>query len=146
MGGSNPLPYASWVVQGGFQPPPLDLAGDAVVISDLFAEYGESLAGKHPFRPEQLTRMAKLGASLLQSLKPGRAPATAAVRESAAVLRDQFAALLADRYEELRLCASVVFRPSQAAVVIPALRASSGQAASAPTAEETPAKPDMPTD
>ena len=125
---------------------PLDLAGDAVVLSDLFAEYGESLSGKHPFRPDQLTRMAELGASLLQSLKPGRAPATSAAREPAAVLRDQFAALLADRYEELRLCASAVFRPSQAAVVIPALRASSRQASSALTADGDPAKPDAPND
>ena len=124
---------------------PLDLAGDAVVLSDLFAEYGESLSGKHPFRPEQLTRMAELGALLLQSLKPGRAPASATAREPAAVLRDQFAALLADRYEELRLCASVVFRPSQAAVVIPALRASSGQASAATEAGE-PTKPDAPKD
>ncbi len=125
---------------------PLDLAGDAVVLSDLFAEYNESLNGKHPFRSDQITRMAELGATLLQSLKPGRAPTISVAREPAAVLRDQFAALLADRYEELRLCASAVFRPSQAAVVIPALRASSGQASSAPTAAGGPTKPDAPTD
>ncbi len=125
---------------------PLDLAGDATVLSELFEEYGESLSGKHPFRPDQLARMGELGASLIQSLKPGRAPATTVARQPAAVLRDQFAALLADRYEELRLCASAVFRHSQAAVLIPALRASSGPSGPAPTAESVPAKPDAPTD
>jgi len=123
---------------------PLDLAGDAVVISELFEEYGESLHGKHPFRPEHLTRMAELGATLLQSLKPARAPSTPAERQPAAVLRDQFAALLVTRYDALRLCASAVFGPTQAAVVIPALRASSGQAPSAPTPAGDPAKPDAP--
>ena len=114
---------------------PLDLAGDAVVLSDLFAEYGESLEGKHPFQPHHLSRMAELGATLLQSIKPARAPATPSERQPAAVLRDQFAALLVARYEALRLCASAVLGPTQAAAAIPALRASAGHAAVAATAD-----------
>ncbi len=102
---------------------PIDTAQDGVTIAGLFAEYADVLEGKHPFTPAQLSRLEEIGGMLVQTLRPSGAvaPASASPHDSAR-LRDQLEALLAARYEQLRLCAAVAFGASNAQQRIPALR------------------------
>ncbi len=100
----------------------LDAAHDAVALAGIFEEYGEVLAGRHPFTAEQLGRLSELGAMLVQQIRPGDAPAAPSSRAPASVLRDQFAALLAARYDQLRVLATVAFGATEANARIPALR------------------------
>ncbi len=113
---------------------PLDAARDAVALSAVFEEFAESLSGKHPFRPEQIQRLAFLGATLQRTLTPRGAVTTAAERPKEAVLRDQLAELVRRRYNELELLATVALGPEAARAQIPALHR-------AVFREETPAAP-----
>lgn len=102
---------------------PVDNAQDGVAIAGLFAEFAPVLEGKHPFAPAQLQRLEEIGNMLVATLQPaGAVPAPAAEPNEAAVLRDQFEALLVERYELLKLCAAVAFKPARAQALIPALR------------------------
>jgi hypothetical protein len=100
----------------------LDKAQDFIAIHGLFNEYTDALAHRHPFPADKLDRLATLGAALLQSLKPGNAPTAATKRSPESVLRDQFAALVADRYDQLQVLASVALGHRRANELLPALR------------------------
>ncbi len=115
----------------------IDNAQDGIAIAGLFAEFAESLANKHPFEPAQIVRLEEIGNMLVQTLQPADAAAAPpAAPHEAARLRDQFEALLAERYEMLKLCASVAFNPTRAQALIPALRRSTPRL---PSAVEAPA-------
>jgi hypothetical protein len=119
---------------------PVDNAQDGVAIAGLFDEFAPVLEGKHPFAPAQLRRLEEIGNMLVATLQPaGAVPAPAAEPHEAAVLRDQFEALLVERFELLKLCAAVALKPARAQALIPALRraavAPSG-AAGAPEGDE----------
>lgn len=100
----------------------LDKARDFVAIAGMFAEYEAALAGKHPFDKAQLDRLATLGGALVQQLVPGTAPAPVAKRTAEAILRDQFAALVEDRYDHLQVLATVALGKRRADALVPALR------------------------
>jgi hypothetical protein len=116
----------------------LDKAQDFIAIHGLFAEYTDALASRHPFPADKLDRLASLGAALLQSLKPGNAPTAATKRSPESVLRDQFAALVADRYDQLQVLASVALGHRRATELLPALRSTVTTASDAETAEGEP--------
>jgi len=99
----------------------LDAARDAVAISAIFEEFAEPLSGKHPFAPEQIQRVAYLGATLQQTLTPRGAVTTGSERPKEAVLRDQFAELVRRRYDDLELLATVALGLEAARAQIPAL-------------------------
>ncbi len=100
---------------------PLDRAEDFVAVAGLYREYEGALAGKHPFTAAQLDRIAEVGATLLQHMRPGNAPKAPSVRGPEALLCDRFGALVAQRYEHLLLLASVGFGTTRADAVMPAL-------------------------
>lgn len=77
--------------------------------------------------------MGELGATLLQVMKPGSARRSPAARTPESVLRDQFAALIEERYDHLKVIATVAFGAARAADLLPALRST----AAAPTGEKT---------
>src|SRR5262249_20724130 len=79
----------------------LDKAQDFVALPGLFAEFKDALAGKHPFPADKLDLLATLGGALVQQVKPGRAMMEVPKRTSEAILRDQVAALVAERYDDL---------------------------------------------
>lgn len=79
----------------------LDMARDFVSIPGVFNEFKTSLAGKHPFPEDKLERLGTLGTALVQQVRPGRAHGEAAKRSEESILRDQFAALVEDRYDAL---------------------------------------------
>lgn len=113
----------------------LDAAQDAVAIAGIFEEFGEDIAGRHPFTAEQIARLSELGAVLVQQIRPGDAPAAPTSRAPTSVLRDQFAALVSERYDQLRVLASVAFGAASANAKIPALRSFIAQSVAEP--EET---------
>lgn len=87
-----------------------DAAQDGVALSDLYAEYRDRLAGKHPFGDAQLARVAALGQALLQVITPdgARSPIPAA---AAAAMddRDRIYSLLVLRHAELRKAGFYLF-------------------------------------
>lgn len=99
----------------------LDQAQDFTALPGLFAEYSGALAGKHPFPAEKIDLLATLGGALLQHVKPGRAEVVSK-RTGEAILRDQFAQLVADRYDRLQVMAAVALGKRQADALLPALR------------------------
>jgi len=125
---------------------PADQAQDGVSICGVFDEYAGVLEGKHPFTPAQLASLNDLGGSLVMQLRAKGAlptpPPTATPADEAALLRDRLEALLTERYEQLRLLATVALGPKAAALAIPPLR--SGDATSAPTPTPTPTEGDAP--
>lgn len=128
----------------------LDRAQDCVAIPGVFAEFADALAGKHPFTPEQLERLATIGAVLVEQMRPRNAPAAPTKRAPEAVLRDQLAALVEDRYDHLQVLATAALGRRRADALVPALRASvatgGGGAveAPAPMPVEDEKKPDAP--
>lgn len=115
---------------------PLDRAEDFVAIGGVFAEFAGALAGKHPFSDAQLARLADVGASLLQQMRPGNAPKEERTRGPEATLRDQFAALVTERFEHLLELATLGLGRAKAEAEVPALHAT----ARAPKAEAADAK------
>jgi len=101
----------------------LDKAQDFVSIAGIFAEFSEPLRGKHPFPVEPVERLADLGTVLVQQMRPGGAAIPTAERGPEAILRDQFAALVADRYDYLGVVAAVALGKRRADQLLPALRA-----------------------
>ncbi len=101
----------------------VDKARDFVAIAGMFAEFEKELAGKHPFDKAQLDRLATLGGALVQQLVPGGAPVPVAKRTAESILRDQFAALVEDRYDHLQVLATVALGKRRADALVPALRA-----------------------
>jgi hypothetical protein len=115
----------------------LDQAQDFVALGGLFAEFAQSLAGKHPFNAEKINLLATLGGSLVQNVKPGNTPTTIAKRSSESILRDQFASLVVERYDQLLVMAALALGKRQADALLPALRAPAARHASAAAPEET---------
>lgn len=103
----------------------LDLAMDFTAIAMIFTEYREALAGKHPFSDATLSRLNEIGNVLYQRIRPGNAIAPAKKRPPEAVLRDQFAALVDARYDQLLVMASSALGPSEVGRRFPALRSAS---------------------
>lgn len=117
---------------------PLDTARDFVALPAVFREYEESLAGRHPFTPEQLARLGELGAALVAAIRPKGAPAPREGRAPEAILRDQFAWLVEERYDHLAVALSVAVGHRKAAALLPALRST---VVSAPKPDATPVTP-----
>ena len=87
----------------------LDAARDAQAIVGVFHDHKAVLEGKHPFSPEQLRKLGEDGDWLVAALKPKNAKDAPVDRDPAAVLRDQFFAVLGQRHEALRHAGVVVF-------------------------------------
>jgi hypothetical protein len=102
---------------------PLDRAEDFVDIAGLFNEYASVLQGKHPFSEAQIARIGEVGSALLQQMRPGNAPRELAQRSPESVLRDQFAALVNERYEHLLTVATLHFGRAKTDAIVPALYA-----------------------
>lgn len=88
----------------------LDAAQDAVAIAAAFHDHQKAFGGEHPFSAAVLDKLSEDGTWLVKALKPKNAAKGApAGRDPAAILRDQFGALLVSRYEELQHAGVVVF-------------------------------------
>ncbi|AGP36918.1 hypothetical protein [Sorangium cellulosum] len=120
----------------------LDKARDFVALPGLFAEFSGALAGKHPFPADKLDLLATLGGALVQQVRPGNAVAAVPKRTGESILRDQLAALVAERYDHLQVLAAVALGKRKADELLPALRAAValGSAGAAETPEEAPAE------
>lgn len=125
---------------------PLDRAEDFVAVAGLYSEYESAIAGRHPFTAAQLDRIAEVGATLLQHMRPGNAPKAPTERGPEAQLCDRFGALATQRYAHLLMLASVGFGTATADAVMPSLhgvtRAAKADRADAKKPEEK--KPDAP--
>jgi hypothetical protein len=100
----------------------LDMAQDFVALPGLFAEFGEALAGKHPFPAGAVARLGELGGALVQTIRPGQAAAVKVARAEEAILRDRFAWLVSERYDRLGVIATVALGKRKADALLPALR------------------------
>lgn len=100
----------------------LDMARDFVALPGLFAEFEASLAGKHPFPPQPIARLAELGSTLVQVVRPGRSTNNRPARPAEAILRDQLAWLVTERYDQLGVIATVAVGKRKADALLPALR------------------------
>ena len=122
----------------------LDKAEDFVAIPGLFAEYASALDGKHPFAVDRLDLLATLGGTLLQQVTPGNAPMVIAKRTPEALVRDQLAHLVSERFDHLQVLAAVALGKRAADALLPALRSAISfgtptQPAPAPQTNVTPA-------
>ncbi|XXT24588.1 hypothetical protein WME94_23940 [Sorangium sp. So ce429] len=104
-------------------------------------EFSGALAGKHPFPADKLDLLATLGGALVQQVRPGNAAAAVPRRTGESILRDQIAALVAERYDHLQVLATVALGKRQADALLPALR-SAVTLGSAGAAEEPEGAPD----
>lgn len=121
----------------------LDKARDFVALAGLFAEFGDALKDKHPFPADKIDWLATLGGTLVQQIRPGRAVAQVAKRSAEAILRDQLAALVVERYDHLQVLAGVAVGRRNADELLPALRSAVavGATAAATTGEAPPPEP-----
>lgn len=119
----------------------LDAAQDFTAVAGLFAEFAPGLAGRHPFPPSALARLAELGALLVQQIRPGNAPRGAVARSPESLVRDQLAALVVERYDHLQVLAAVALGRAKADALLPALRSS--VAAQEPAPKPAPAAPSV---
>lgn len=87
----------------------LDAARDAQAIVGVFHDHKAAFEGKHPFTAEQLHKLGEDGDWLVAALKPTKAKTAPVERDPAAILRDQFFALLSQRHDALREAGVVVF-------------------------------------
>jgi len=104
----------------------LDQARDFVAIPGLFAEFAPALANKHPFPADKVDLLATLGGTLVQHVRPGHAVAEVAKRSTESILRDQLASLVASRYDQLQVLATVAIGKRKADELLPALRSGVG--------------------
>ncbi|WP_437657007.1 hypothetical protein [Sorangium sp. So ce1182] len=120
----------------------LDKARDFVALPGLLAEFSGALAGKHPFPADTLDLLATLGGALVQQVRPGNAAAAVPKRTGESILRDQLAALVAERYDHLQVLAAVALGKRKADALLPALRAAValGNSGAAAAPEEAPAE------
>jgi hypothetical protein len=116
----------------------LDQAQDFVALPGLLAEFGQALAGKHPFPADKLDLLATLGGALVREVRPGKAAREVPKRTAESILRDQFAKLVADRYDRLQVLAAVALGKRRADELLPALRSAAGGLRGAP--EQAPAE------
>lgn len=113
---------------------PLTMASQCVQIVDIFRTT-TALHGRHPFTEKYIDRMAEDAAWLLRVLRPNRAKRMKAPRTPDAIVRDQFAALLAERHEDLRTAGVLLFGLRNVDEKVPPLY--SGTREVAPEAETT---------
>lgn len=106
----------------------LDTARDAQAIVGVFHDNKAVFDGKHPFTPEHLRRLGENGDWLVAALKPRTPREPLAERDPASILRDQFGALLAERYDALREAGVVVFGLKNLDERIPPLASRAGGA------------------
>lgn len=104
----------------------LDKAKDFVALAGLFAEFEGQLKGKHPFPPEKLDLLSTLGGALVLSMRSGQTPKEVPKRSPEAILRDQMASLVVDRYDDLQVIAGVALGKRRADELLPALRSGAG--------------------
>ncbi len=116
----------------------LDQAQDFVAIPGLLAEFSAALAGKHPFPPEKIDLLATLGGTLVKHVRPGNAITEVAKRSKESILRDQLAAMVVERYDQLQVLAAVALGSRKATELLPALRASIGFSRPAEVSAEAP--------
>jgi hypothetical protein len=116
----------------------LDQAQDFVALPGLFAEFAPAIANKHPFPADKIDLLATLGGALVQNVKPGNAPTTITKRTIESILRDQFAHLVVERYDQLLVMAALALGKRKADELLPALRTATPRHTS-PTAAEEPA-------
>jgi hypothetical protein len=109
----------------------LDQAEDFVAIPGLFAEFASALAGKNPFPAEKIELLSTLGGTLVKYVRPGNAVVEVAKRSKESILRDQLAAMVADRYDHLQVLATIALGKRKADELLPALRSSVGFARAA---------------
>lgn len=114
----------------------LDQAQDFVAIPGLLAEFSAALAGKHPFPPEKIDLLATLGGTLVKHVRPGNAITEVAKRSRESILRDQLAAMVVERYDQLQVLAAVALGSRKATELLPALRASVGSSRPAEVSAE----------
>jgi hypothetical protein len=124
----------------------VDTAQDFVSINGTFNEFAQVLSGKHPFPADKLARLGELGSVLVQQVRPNQAPLEPAARPEEAILRDQLAKVVADRYDDLQVLATVALGKRRADELLPALRSfvpagspSSGDASAPGSSGEAPA-------
>ncbi len=111
----------------------LDMAQDFVALPGLFAEFRQPLEGKHPFPEDRIDLLEQLGGALVQEVRPGGAKVDVPKRSAESILRDQFAALVTERYDRLQVLAAVALGKRRADELLPALRsAAPGRPAAAP--------------
>ncbi|MCX4242520.1 hypothetical protein [Paraliomyxa miuraensis] len=103
----------------------LDMARDFVAVAGLFDEYASVLASKHPFPGQTFARIRELGTTLVQNIRPGRAAPIRADRAPEAILRDQLAHLVIERYDQLEVLATVALGKRKAHALLPTLRSGS---------------------
>ena len=92
----------------------------------MLAEFGPALSGKHPFPDDKLDLLSTLGGTLVQNIRPGNAIAEIAKRSRESILRDQFASLVVERYDQLQVLAAVALGKRKADELLPALRSAVG--------------------
>ncbi len=117
----------------------LDSAQDCVAIPGMFYEFSSALAGKHPFTAAQIERIEELGTMLIQQIRPGGVAKEAATRSPEALVRDQLAAVVVERFDHLLVLATVGLGKAKADATLPALRSAVYAAVSAPVTDPTPA-------
>ena len=122
----------------------LDQAQDFVAIPGLLAEFEAALADKHPFPAEKIDLLATLGGTLVQHVRPGNAITEVAKRSRESILRDQLAALVVARYDQLQVLAAVALGRRKADELLPALRASVGVGRPADVGAEAPVAAEAP--
>ncbi len=118
-----------------------DAAQDGVALSDLYGEYRDRVAGKHPFTEAQLSRVAELGQGLLQVITPdgARTPVTSAAAQ-AMEDRDRIYSLLLLRHAALRKAGFYLFG-EQVDELVPALGARLGKRRDLDAPEPAPVAP-----
>lgn len=114
----------------------LDQAQDFVALPGLFAEFAPAIANKHPFPADKIDLLATLGGALVQNVKPGNTPTTITKRTIESILRDQFAHLVVERYDQLLVMAALALGKRNADELLPALRTAAPRHASSTAAEE----------
>ena len=112
-----------------------------MTLPSVFVEFASALEGKHPFSSAQLARLGELGNALVASIRPKNAPLPATTRTPEAILRDQLARLVEDRYDSLGVALTVAVGRRKADEMLPALRASLATPPTAPAAPVTPVAP-----
>jgi hypothetical protein len=123
----------------------LDQARDFVAIPGLFAEFAAGLDGKHPFADERIAELGALGSELVAQLRPGRAPIEPTKRSPESILRDQFASLVVDAYDQLQVMAALALGKRKADELLPALHSALAIVEASAAAQPAPTTPATPT-
>jgi len=89
---------------------PIDAAMDGADLAALYREYAQALAGKHPFTPDMLDEIARLGGWIVQHVTPtGGREAVAAEPSEAEDLRNRFWSIVVERHAHARKAGFYLF-------------------------------------